>query len=61
MEDRKHTHDMRIYSKICPSSKGCMNSSDGSLENGSSIVTQTFPVISLVVPGHFYWFGWIYV
>ena len=38
-----------------------MNSCDESLENRSSIVTKAFPCISLVVPGHFYWFGWIYI
>ena len=38
-----------------------MNSSDGSVENGSSTITQVFPCISLIIPGHFYWFGWIYV
>ena len=26
-----------------------------------SIVTKAFPGISLIVSGHFYWFGWIYV
>ena len=34
-----------------------MNSSDGSLDDGPSIVTKAFPGISLVVPSHFYWFG----
>ena len=38
-----------------------MNSSDGSLEDGPSIVTKAFSCISLIVPGHFYRFGWIYV
>ena len=38
-----------------------MNSSDGSLEDGPSIVTKAFPGISLIVPGHFYWFGRIKV
>ena len=38
-----------------------MNSLDMSLEDGPSIVTKAFPGISLVVPGHFYWFSWIYV
>ena len=61
MEDRKHTHDMEIDSKIFPSSSRCMNSRDGSLEDRPSIVTKAFPCISLVVPGHFYWFCWIYV
>ena len=42
MEDRKHAHDMGVYSKIGPSSYGCMNSSDGSLEDGPSIVTCRF-------------------
>ena len=59
MEDRKHTHNMGVYSKICPSSKGCVNSSDRSLEDGPSIVTKAFHNSSLIVPGHFYWFGWI--
>ena len=61
MEDRKHTHNMGIDSKISPSTYGCMNSNDRSLEDGPSIVTKAFPGISLIVPGHFYWFGWIYV
>ena len=38
-----------------------MNSSDRSLEDGPSIVTKAFPCISLIIPGHFYRFGWIYV
>ena len=38
-----------------------MNSRDGSLEDGPSIVTKAFPSISLIIPDHFYWFGWIYV
>ena len=54
MEDRKHTHHMGINSKISPSSYGCMNSSDGSLEDGPSIVTKVFPSISLFIPVHFY-------
>ena len=33
-----------------------MNSRDRSLEDGPSIVTKAFPCISLVIPGHFYWF-----
>ena len=61
IEDRKHTHHMGINSKISPSSWGCVNSSDGSLEDRPSIVTKAFLGISLVVTGHFYWFGWIYV
>ena len=38
-----------------------MNSSDGLLEDGPSIVTKAFPCISLIILGHFYCFGWIYV
>ena len=57
IEDRKHAHKMGIYSKIGPSSKGCVNSSDGLLEDGPSIVTKAFLGISLIVPGHFYWFS----
>ena len=34
-----------------------MNSSDGLLEDGPSIVTKPFPSISFIIPGHFYWFG----
>ena len=60
MEDTKHTHDMRINSKICPSIYGCVNSHDRSLEDGPSIVTKAFPCISLVIPSHFYWFCRIY-
>ena len=36
-----------------------MNSSDGSLEDGPSIVTKAFPGISFIISGHFYWFGTI--
>ena len=37
-----------------------MTSRDRSLEDGPSIVTKAFPCISLVIPGHFYSFCWIY-
>ena len=37
-----------------------MNPGDRSLEDGPGIVTKVFPCISLVVPGHFYWFYWFY-
>ena len=33
-----------------------MNSRDRSLEDGPSVVTKTFPCISLVIPGYFNWF-----
>ena len=33
-----------------------MNSRDKSLEDRPSVVTMTFPYISLVVLGHFNWF-----
>ena len=56
MDDRKHTHNIEIYSKICASIEGCVNSSDTSLEDGRVIVTKAFPSISLVVLGHFYGF-----
>ena len=56
MEDRKHTHNMGIYSKIRSSIMGCENSRDRSLEDGPGVVTKAFPCISLVTPGHFYWF-----
>ena len=32
-----------------------MNSRDRSLEDGPRVVTKTFPSISLINPGHFYW------
>ena len=38
-----------------------MNSSGRSLEDGPSIVTKAFPCISLIIPSHFYRFGWINV
>ena len=57
MKDRQHAHYMGVYSKIGPSSQGCVNSSDGSLEDGPSIVTKAFPSISFIILGHFYWFG----
>ena len=37
-----------------------MNSRDRSLEDGPSVVTKTFSRISLIIPGHFYWFYQIY-
>ena len=33
-----------------------MNSRDKSLEDEPSVITKVFPRISLVTPGHFYWF-----
>ena len=33
MEDRKHTHNMRIYPKIHTSINGCVSSGDRSLED----------------------------
>ena len=53
MEDKKHTHDMGIYSKIRSSIWGCVNSLDKSLEDRPSIVTKVFPFISCTIPGHF--------
>ena len=56
MVDRKHTHNMGINSKICPSILGCVNSRDTSLEDKPSVGTKAFSCISLVIPSHFYWF-----
>ena len=56
MEDREHTHCMRIYSKICTSIKEHMNKHDKSLKDGSSIVIEVPPRIFLVILGHFYRF-----
>ena len=43
IEDRKHTHNMRIYSKIFTFIKGRVNATDRSLEEGPSVVNMTFP------------------
>ena len=43
MKDRKHTHDMRIYSKVCTSIKGCVNSGERSLEDGPRVVLKACP------------------
>ena len=56
IEDRKHTHYMSIYSKICTCIKRCINVSDRSLEDRPCIVTKAFPCISLAILGHFYEF-----
>ena len=52
MEDRSHTHHMRIYPKIYISTKWCMNTSNESLEDRPSIITKASPNISLIVLSH---------
>ena len=56
MEGRKHTYNMRIYSKIFTSNKGRMSASNRSLEEGPSVVTKAFPRVFLIILGHFYEF-----